>query len=162
VQYLGIDWAYRRAAACAMSEGGSSRTGPLSKAGSKTLRWAAVRPPNRPARNQPVYLDRLDRAWQTRGHGVLVRYADDLGDVQERSGGRPRPRGAQACRKCLLRVGRWRLWRLWRCDEGVLPCCSERSTGAGSVTTHQPDGDRRAPWVAPAAAAELKSRGRGV
>jgi group II intron reverse transcriptase/maturase len=25
-----------------------------------------------------VYLDRLDRAWQTRGHGVLVRYADDL------------------------------------------------------------------------------------
>ena len=25
-----------------------------------------------------VYLHRLDRAWQTRGHGVLVRYADDL------------------------------------------------------------------------------------
>jgi group II intron reverse transcriptase/maturase len=25
-----------------------------------------------------VYLDRLDRAWQTRGAGVLVRYADDL------------------------------------------------------------------------------------
>src|SRR3954449_8701908 len=25
-----------------------------------------------------VYLDRLDRAWQTRGHGMLVRYADDL------------------------------------------------------------------------------------
>ena len=25
-----------------------------------------------------VYLDRLDRAWQTRGRGVLVRYADDL------------------------------------------------------------------------------------
>jgi group II intron reverse transcriptase/maturase len=25
-----------------------------------------------------VYLDRLDRAWQTRGDGVLVRYADDL------------------------------------------------------------------------------------
>lgn len=25
-----------------------------------------------------VYLNRLDRAWQTRGHGVLVRYADDL------------------------------------------------------------------------------------
>jgi group II intron reverse transcriptase/maturase len=24
-----------------------------------------------------VYLHRLDRAWQTRGHGVLVRYADD-------------------------------------------------------------------------------------
>jgi group II intron reverse transcriptase/maturase len=24
-----------------------------------------------------VYLDRLDRAWQARGHGVLVRYADD-------------------------------------------------------------------------------------
>jgi len=25
-----------------------------------------------------VYLHRLDRDWQTRGHGVLVRYADDL------------------------------------------------------------------------------------
>jgi RNA-directed DNA polymerase len=25
-----------------------------------------------------VYLHRLDRQWQTRGHGVLVRYADDL------------------------------------------------------------------------------------
>src|SRR4051812_5363916 len=25
-----------------------------------------------------VYLDRLDRAWQTRGYGALVRYADDL------------------------------------------------------------------------------------
>src|SRR4051794_39232268 len=25
-----------------------------------------------------IYLDRLDRAWQTRGHGMLVRYADDL------------------------------------------------------------------------------------
>ncbi len=25
-----------------------------------------------------VYLDRLDRAWATRGHGTLVRYADDL------------------------------------------------------------------------------------
>jgi group II intron reverse transcriptase/maturase len=25
-----------------------------------------------------VYLHRLDRAWETRGHGVLVRYADDL------------------------------------------------------------------------------------
>ena len=25
-----------------------------------------------------VYLHRLDRAWQTRGHGVLCRYADDL------------------------------------------------------------------------------------
>jgi group II intron reverse transcriptase/maturase len=25
-----------------------------------------------------VYLHRLDREWQTRGHGVLVRYADDL------------------------------------------------------------------------------------
>jgi group II intron reverse transcriptase/maturase len=25
-----------------------------------------------------VYLDRLDRAWQTRGQGALVRYADDL------------------------------------------------------------------------------------
>jgi group II intron reverse transcriptase/maturase len=25
-----------------------------------------------------VYLNRLDRAWQTRGHGALVRYADDL------------------------------------------------------------------------------------
>lgn len=25
-----------------------------------------------------VYLDRLDRAWQARGNGVLVRYADDL------------------------------------------------------------------------------------
>ena len=25
-----------------------------------------------------VYLNRLDRQWQTRGHGVLVRYADDL------------------------------------------------------------------------------------
>jgi len=25
-----------------------------------------------------IYLDRLDRAWQIRGHGVLVRYADDL------------------------------------------------------------------------------------
>jgi RNA-directed DNA polymerase len=25
-----------------------------------------------------VYLDRLDRSWQTRGRGVLVRYADDL------------------------------------------------------------------------------------
>jgi hypothetical protein len=25
-----------------------------------------------------VYLDRLDRAWQARGQGVLVRYADDL------------------------------------------------------------------------------------
>jgi RNA-directed DNA polymerase len=24
-----------------------------------------------------VYLHRLDRAWQTRGVGVLVRYADD-------------------------------------------------------------------------------------
>jgi retron-type reverse transcriptase len=24
-----------------------------------------------------VYLHRLDRAWQTREHGVLVRYADD-------------------------------------------------------------------------------------
>jgi group II intron reverse transcriptase/maturase len=25
-----------------------------------------------------VYLHRLDRAWQTKGHGVLIRYADDL------------------------------------------------------------------------------------
>ena len=25
-----------------------------------------------------VYLHRLDRQWQTRGHGVLIRYADDL------------------------------------------------------------------------------------
>jgi hypothetical protein len=25
-----------------------------------------------------VYLHRLDRAWQARGHGVLVRYADDV------------------------------------------------------------------------------------
>jgi RNA-directed DNA polymerase len=25
-----------------------------------------------------IYLHRLDRAWQVRRHGVLVRYADDL------------------------------------------------------------------------------------
>ena len=25
-----------------------------------------------------VYLDRLDRAWEARQHGVLIRYADDL------------------------------------------------------------------------------------
>ena len=41
-----------------------------------------------------VYLHRLDRQWQTRGHGVLVRYADDLrGDVPEPS---RRPRRALA------------------------------------------------------------------
>ncbi len=28
-----------------------------------------------------VYLNRLDRAWETRGVGQLVRYADDLVEV---------------------------------------------------------------------------------
>ena len=44
-----------------------------------------------------VYLHRLDRAWQTRGHGVLVRYADDLVVMCRReAGGRARARGAPA------------------------------------------------------------------
>ena len=39
-----------------------------------------------------VYLHRLDRHWQTRGHGVLVRYADDLVVMcQNRGGGRGAP-----------------------------------------------------------------------
>ena len=41
-----------------------------------------------------VYLHRLDRQWAERGHGVLVRYADDLRrDVPNRAGGRARPCG---------------------------------------------------------------------
>ena len=49
-----------------------------------------------------VYLHRLDRDWQTRGRGVLVRYADDLVVMcRDRAGG---PRALAALRAIALRA----------------------------------------------------------
>jgi group II intron reverse transcriptase/maturase len=50
-----------------------------------------------------VYLDRLDREWQTRGCGTLVRYADDL--VVMCGSERDARRALQALRACLAELG---------------------------------------------------------
>jgi RNA-directed DNA polymerase len=50
-----------------------------------------------------VYPDRLDREWQTRGCGTLVRYADDL--VVMCGSERDARRALQALRACLAELG---------------------------------------------------------
>jgi hypothetical protein len=80
-----------------------------------------------------VYLHRLDRQWQTRGRGVLVRYADDR--VQ-------RTLKEDRCRR------RYRRMRCCMRDEGARPC------GLVALRGRSAGGGRKPPR-----AASVKSRG---
>jgi RNA-directed DNA polymerase len=66
-----------------------------------------------------VYLHRLDRAWATRGHGVLVRYADDLVVLCRTR--REAERALGALKLILADLGlapKWAKTRIVRLDEG--------------------------------------------
>ena len=80
-----------------------------------------------------VYLHRLDRAWQTRGSGILIRYADDRA---------PRTLKEDRCRR------RYRRMRCCTGDEGVGP------GGLVALRGRPAGGGRKPPRGAP-----VKSRG---
>jgi hypothetical protein len=88
-----------------------------------------------------VYLDRLDRAWQTQGQGVLVRYADDRV---------PRTLKEGRCRR------RFRRMRCCTGDEGAGP------VGLVALRGRPAGGGRKPPRGAPVKSRGAERRGDGA
>jgi hypothetical protein len=88
-----------------------------------------------------VYLHRLDRQWQTRGHGVLVRYADDRV---------PRTLKEDRCRR------RYRRMRSCTRDEGAGP------VGLVALRGRPAGGGRKPPRGASVKSRGAERRGKGA
>ena len=83
-----------------------------------------------------VYLHRLDRQWAERGHGVLVRYADDLVVMcRTRAGSRARPAALRAILRSWGSRSRTPRRGSWSCAKAARGWTSSASITAGCAAT---------------------------